>query len=324
MIKIVAIGIALFLGLMIGINYLIDLTTTPDKASPFAPLLYLVSLGSMVFTATSAFAVAYGVKNLFFKNTLGAESGDKVDDGWQALGQKERTRWVIGVIVALSCALIVSVSAEGEALPLSDESVDMIVYYEVGGKAYYVKRLQRPTVPAWRTTASGVTVGFGYDCGYNSKSQIAKDWAGIIPLSQIRLLQSVSGLKGSRAYYANRAIRDSVSISYKQAEAVFRARSLPRFSKLTKRAFNLTPTTLQPHSNGALVSLVFNRGSDMGRRSSRREMRWIKYNISVGREDRVPSDIRSMKRLWSYKKLRGLHLRRDAEARMFQRGLACR
>jgi GH24 family phage-related lysozyme (muramidase) len=59
----------------------------------------------------------------------------------------------------------------------------------------------------------------------------------------------------------------------------------------------------------------------MSNTDSRKEMRWIRYNISINEEDQVPSDIRSMKRLWSYTKLKGLHLRRDAEAKLFQKGL---
>jgi GH24 family phage-related lysozyme (muramidase) len=102
---------------------------------------------------------------------------------------------------------------------------------------------------------------------------------------------------------------------------VFKRDSLPRFTKQTADAFALTKTRLHPHSNGALTSLVFNRGPSLANTDQRKEMRWIKHNISIKREDRVPSDIRSMKRLWSYTKLKGLHLRRDAEAKLFQEGL---
>lgn len=214
------------------------------------------------------------------------------------------------------------VISDGLSLDVSQKSIDQIIYYEVGGRSYYDKYLSGPVVPAWRTTVSGVTVGFGLDVGHNSKDQIRKALEGIASEEEIKLLQSVSGLKGKSAYYNGLPkVKHKVHFTYEEAEKIFQRDSLPRFTKQTADAFKLTKTRLHPHSNGALVSLVFNRGPSLSSSDSRKEMRWIKYNISVNREDRVPSDIRSMKRLWSYSKLKGLHLRRDAEAKLFQEGL---
>lgn len=207
-------------------------------------------------------------------------------------------------------------------LPISEAAKDMIVYYEVGGKSYYEKYLTKPTVPAWQSTSSGVTIGFGFDCGYNSPQQIQAALEGIVPQEQIDLLKKCSGYKGRSAYYnALPKVKYNVRISYDQAEQIFERDSLPRFTKLTKDAFDLAEDRLHPDSNGALVSLVFNRGSLIDYSDRRKEMAWIKYNISIGKEEKVPDDIRHMKRLWSYSRLRGLHLRRDAEAKMFQKGL---
>lgn len=226
---------------------------------------------------------------------------------------------------------LISCNAEGDGgldklpLPVSQESVDMIVYYEVGGKSYYIKYLEKPTVPAWQTTSSGVTIGFGFDCGYNTKAQIRAACEGILSEKEIQLLQSVAGMKGRSAYYNGLPkVKNNVHVSYEQAERIFFRDSLPRFAELTKKAFSLSEDTLHPHSNGALVSLVFNRGSLVDYSDRRKEMAWIKYNISIGREDLVPGNIQHMKRLWSYNKLKGLHLRRDAEAKMFQRGIDAR
>jgi hypothetical protein len=44
------------------------------------------------------------------------------------------------------------------AIPVSQKSIDLIIYYEVGGRSYYDKKYTRPIVPAWQSTASGVTV----------------------------------------------------------------------------------------------------------------------------------------------------------------------
>lgn len=215
-----------------------------------------------------------------------------------------------------------NVISEGLSLPVSQKSLDYIIYCEVGGKSYYTSKYSKPIVPAWQTTSSGVTVGIGFDLGYNTPEQIRKAFDGVASESEIKLMQSVSGLKGKNAYYNGLPkVKNSIVFTYDQAEKVFKNDSLPRFTKQTADAFALSKDRLHPHSNGALVSLVFNRGPSLDSRDSRKEMRWIKYNISVGQEDKVPSDIKSMKRLWSYTKLKGLHLRRDAEAALFQEGL---
>lgn len=208
------------------------------------------------------------------------------------------------------------------SLDISQEAIDLIIYYEVGGKSYYEKYLSKPTVPAWQTTVSGVTIGIGFDVGHNTKEQVKKALDDVLPENEIKLLQSVSGLKGRSAYYNGLPkVKHTVKVSYTQAEKIFKNDSLPRFTKQTADAFRIAKDRLHPHSNGALTSLVYNRGGSMSNSDSRKEMRNIRYNISINREDKIPADFRSMKRLWSYTKLKGLHLRRDAEAKLFQKGL---
>lgn len=211
---------------------------------------------------------------------------------------------------------------EGLALTVSQESVEMIIYYEVGGRSYYNSKLTSPTVPAWRTTSSGVTVGFGFDVGYNSPKEIENAFKGILSKREIEALQSVSGLKGRSAYYNGLPkVKHIVHVSYEDAEKVFKRDSLPRFTEITANSFKISKDRLHPHSNGALTSLVFNRGGSMSSSSSRNEMRYIRSDIAAGKEHKVPDHIRAMKRLWSYTRLKGLHLRRDAEAEMFQKGI---
>lgn len=212
--------------------------------------------------------------------------------------------------------------SDGLSLNLSQKSLDTIIYYEVGGRDYFNKYYTKPIVPAWKTTQSGVTVAFGFDVGYNTKDQIRKALNGIASESEIVALQSVAGLKGRNAYYNGLPkVKNSVYFTYEESEKIFKRDSLPRFTKQTADAFALSKDRLHPHSNGALTSLVFNRGPSLSKSDSRKEMRWIKYNISNGNEHKVPSDIKSMKRLWSYSSLKGLHLRRDAEAKLFQEGI---
>ncbi len=47
--------------------------------------------------------------------------------------------------------------------------------------------------------ASGVTIGIGYDLGYNRVSQIQKDWSGKVSDADIEKLKKVSGLKADKA-----------------------------------------------------------------------------------------------------------------------------
>jgi GH24 family phage-related lysozyme (muramidase) len=71
---------------------------------------------------------------------------------------------------------------------------------------------------------------------------------------------------------------------------------------------------------GALVSLVFNRGMSMvdTKPGDRAEMRTIRD--AVARQDlrAIADQLRQMKRLWENKNLDGLLLRREAEARLVE------
>ena len=161
---------------------------------------------------------------------------------------------------------------------------------------------------------------FGVDVGHMTDEQIEAAMKGIVPGSTIRALQGVNGLKGSSAYYNGLPKVRHLSFTWDQATRVFENDTLPRFTKQTSDAFQVRGGRLHPHENGALTSLVFNRGPSMSSRSSRNEMRYIRYDIGRGYAGYVPGHIRAMKRLWSYSALKGLHLRRDAEARLFAEG----
>lgn len=94
---------------------------------------------------------------------------------------------------------------------------------------------------------------------------------------------------------------------------------MPRFGHETEKAFP-GAVDLHPHSQGALLSLVFNRGGSM-KGDSRKEMRAIRDAIKNGEPGKVPQLIRDMKRLWVGKGLDGLLRRRDEEADLFDVGM---
>jgi GH24 family phage-related lysozyme (muramidase) len=296
----------------------------------------ILDLANFLLVVAAAVLAVAGLRFFIFPSTLGGHKGEKFNTGWEEMTQVERTRWVILLVLVVLFGALVGrgnaadslekqygvpmVEDESLALHISEKARDLIIYYEVGGKSYYESRLQRPTVPAWRTTASGVTVMFGVDVGHMTDEQIETAMRGIVPGSTIRALQSVNGLKGSSAYYSGLPKVRHLSFTWDQATKVFENDTLPRFTRQTANAFKVANGRLHPHENGALTSLVFNRGPSMSSSDRRREMRSIRYDIGRGYSGYVPGHIRSMKRLWSYSALKGLHLRRDAEARLFSEG----
>lgn len=201
---------------------------------------------------------------------------------------------------------------------ISPEGVAWIADFEVGGRAYYDRRLRMPT---WPGGASGVTIGIGYDLGYNTKAQIAADWAKLVTPQVLAALQSVAGVKGGRAKpLAAELAQDGVRIPWDAALEVFTKSSVPRFAKLMQGAFPGVEALPVP-AQEALLSLVFNRGASL-KGDSRREMAEIRDFVGywAGSSNRprllglIADRVEDMKRLWIGKGLDGLLTRRDAEA----------
>jgi GH24 family phage-related lysozyme (muramidase) len=193
--------------------------------------------------------------------------------------------------------------------PLSPKTFALILKYEVGGGInYYNKCLKHPCYPGGE---SGVTIGIGYDLGYNTSYQFAQDWKGILDTQPyIRLLQHL-GKKSTNAKAAIASVKD-IEISWEAAEIVFKKNTLPRFIEETKKAFP-NSEKLHPDAFGALVSLVFNRGASVSG-PSRVEMLNIKNLIDSKDYKAISNEIMKMKRLWTNKGLDGLLTRRDEEA----------
>lgn len=199
-------------------------------------------------------------------------------------------------------------------LTISKEAKDLIVHYETGGKAYYDKKLTRITWPGGK---SGATGGIGYDFGYNTKSQIANDWSFLGP-KNLALLQSTAGLKGEAGKAAAARVKPFIVIPWSDAMKVFERNTLPRFSKLTGSTFPGIEKA-HPHVQGAVLSVVFNRGTAL-EGDSRREMRDIKTHVANKKYYLIEKDILSMTRIWKGKGLDGLIKRRVAESALAAKG----
>jgi hypothetical protein len=200
---------------------------------------------------------------------------------------------------------------------ISRKAIEMIMNFEIGGKAYYEKALQKPT---WPGGDSGVTIGVGYDLGYNTEKQFMADWSPVINLNFINALRPVVGLKGEKAKAMLKGEILNVRIPYAAALEVFAKSSVPRFYKLT---LGIYPEMihLNEDTQGALVSMVFNRGTKLdGER--RKEMKAIVKLVKDKDYEGIAEEIEKSKRLWEQRGLDGLVLRREAEADLIRESIA--
>jgi GH24 family phage-related lysozyme (muramidase) len=189
--------------------------------------------------------------------------------------------------------------------PLSDKARDLIFKFE---------DLDQPS--EWPGGESGITIGIGYDLGFATADQFRGDWGDCLPAEHCDTLCGVLGLTGQKAK-ARAAELKAIRIDRTAAEKVFMERSVPDAQKQTEAAFPGVDK-LPPDAQGALVSLIYNRGPRMTDRDpktqDRREMRAIREAVRQGDLQGIAAQLRSMKRLWEGKKMGGLLKRRDAEA----------
>lgn len=200
---------------------------------------------------------------------------------------------------------------------LSLRAIDVIVSGEIGNAERYNQRYRSPVYPGGRT---GVTIGVGYDLGYASPDAIDIEWA-TLPQADRDRLRRLAGVRGSEAASALSSVAD-IDITYEAAVLQFVHFELPRAVANTRRVFPNT-SDLPTDSFGALVSLVYNRGPSLGPSERRAEMRNIAQLMRDREFDAIPSEIRGMKRIWeSQPEARGLVLRRELEAVLFERGIS--
>lgn len=195
-------------------------------------------------------------------------------------------------------------------------AINLIVSFEVTSESAY-NRLYR--APTWPGGASGVTIGIGYDCGYETAAQIASDWSSYLTPDMISKLCACAGMTGARAQVETHKIRAAVSVSWTAAMAVFQNRDIPKWEAITAKALPNTEL-LSGDSFGALNSISYNRGASYSEQGDRYlEMREIHANMVSKNFAAIPDNIRAMVRLWP--NVAGLITRRRQEADLFQKGL---
>lgn len=198
----------------------------------------------------------------------------------------------------------------------SPAAFDLIIREEVSSQATYEKLYRRPE---WPGEASGPTVGIGYDLGQTDVATIRADWRGRVSEAMLLEMLACSGRTGAAGQVRTRECRSLIDVPWNIALAVHKERVIPRWE--SRLAANLPNTDkLSGDCFGALLSLIFNRGTSFGKDGDRyKEMRAIKAHMATSAFDRIPAELRSMKRLWPNSK--GLRDRRDREAALFERGL---
>jgi len=187
----------------------------------------------------------------------------------------------------------------------------LIAYSEGGGRAFYERECARGCIPS---PQSGITIGLGFDCGYESPDNLRRYWEKKLKPSVIDVLAKSHGKYGESA--TKYLLRAPFFISYETACIV-----------LAQQMEDMVPEVIQwitggksdmPNITneqfGVILSLLYNRGfSVVGDR--RKEMRQIQSDLRAGKTKDVGKHLRSMKRLWDG--LGGLLRRRDAEARLW-------
>ncbi|WP_129155045.1 hypothetical protein [Bosea sp. Tri-44] len=204
---------------------------------------------------------------------------------------------------------------------ISPQTRQLLISAEVSSRSLYERRFR---TPIWPKGQSGVTIAIGYDIGYVTKSQFRTDWTGYIDNDRINALESACEIKANNAQSAADNLQH-VEIKWEEA--------VRQFDYFVKLYMNLVEATfpncnqISDNSFGALTSIVYNRGNGMNSRQNdpldrRREMREIRTLMSQERFREVPDRIRSMKRIWQGDPdARGLLIRREAEAKLFEIGL---
>lgn len=204
-----------------------------------------------------------------------------------------------------------------QQVSISKAAFDLIVAEEVSSKATYEKKYRHPE---WPGGASGVTIGIGYDvgAGVTNYAQLHRDWDGKIPQAMVDALVPAIGVTGERARALTAALKSKVDVPWDAAMKVFQEVTLPKYYALTAKALP-NFDKLNADCKGVLVSLVYNRGASFSKDGDRyREMRAIRVHMAAKQFDKIPTELRSMARLWPGTGLVG---RRNREAALFQEGL---
>lgn len=228
--------------------------------------------------------------------------------GVQAAGAEA----TVPVVLALRDAVD---SITTEPLPAPVASIDpavvaLVVRWEVGGPAQYVRKYQGVICPRG---ASGPTVGIGDDLGHQTQQEIRRRW-GWHP--DVDRMVTASGQVGPEKCNAWRNAHRDIRVSYDDAIRVFTKFAWPSYQAMAARAYHNGWAGLTYPHQAALTSNGYNRGfSFLG--SRRTEMREVRDTCVPGNNAPCTAgQLRASCRVWDSQPdiRKGLCARRHAEA----------
>jgi GH24 family phage-related lysozyme (muramidase) len=197
-------------------------------------------------------------------------------------------------------------------------------FEQSGGDIAALKKSYNP-LPHWPDSGSGLTIGMGYDLDHQNTRLLKQDWGKVLTPEELALLSDYTpsiDAKGKRVPKKKKpskaalvATKD-VDISYEEAVKVYEDTVLPRYQKMAEEAFPGLQN-LDPYSQGAIVSMVYNRGNAYGKKGSLRRKHFMEIREAVFKHDTlaIAATLQDMKAEHTKKKTKkGLHMRRDREA----------
>jgi hypothetical protein len=199
----------------------------------------------------------------------------------------------------------------------SKKAADLIIQFEIGGRSVYDKSYQKPT---WPGGESGITIGIGVDLGYTTDKEFMAVWSPSLNLNFINALRPTIGLKGQKAKSMLKGEILNVRVPYNVAYEIFIKHTLPKFYKATLTIYP-EMIHLNEDTQGALVSMVFNRGTNLAG-DRRKEMKAIIDLVKLKDYEGIAEEIEKSKRLWEGAGLDGLVVRREAEADLIRNSIA--
>jgi hypothetical protein len=212
---------------------------------------------------------------------------------------------------------------------VSETGYQLIVQFETGGRAYY-ENVYR-SAPVWPGYSSGITIGFGFDLGYNTEASYRTAWGSHLSTENFQRMRSAirfNTTEPNRAEKVEKARRlvsqfSDIRVPWGTAETVFVDHTMPKFVGVVRTSIP-EASALPADCFGALTSLVFNRGASFDSAGPRfQEMREVKRAIVSNQWHLVPGALRRMKRLWPTSTgSGGLQARREKEAQLWERGLS--
>jgi GH24 family phage-related lysozyme (muramidase) len=213
------------------------------------------------------------------------------------------------------CKTIDFMLSNGKYYKVSEKTMKFILSYEGFKSKPYVPKDVNGNILG----TSGITIGYGYDLGQQTSKQVEKDLDGFYTLEEIKKFQSVAGLKQNNAVN-NLSKVQNLTITKDTAMQLTRRVK----ANYAQKTYDIWPEVIDmhPHCQGALLSIVYNRGNSLNG-DRRKEMKNIQIYLSNNDSSKIPTEIIAMKRLWNINIEKGLHLRRDEEAKYFKKGLRC-